>query len=88
MAKKNTTPKQKYIILESRVSREDWGTCDYIGRGSGMFNSVKEAIDALNFVVQEDPEFFSDFQFKVAAITDEVISVCTSTSCTLEIHKD
>lgn len=78
--KKNT---QKYIVL-----------CSDMGRSPQVwdeeFLTVEGAMEAINNVVKEDPEHYDDgiTWFKIAAITDEVITVKLSKDFTLEINKE
>ena len=79
---------QKYFVLVSKQGREFTklecdGPCH-----KEFFDTADEAMANLHATVAEDPEHYGDdfTYFKIAAITDEVITVKLSKDFTLEIQ--
>lgn len=74
---------QKYIVLLSENGR-------ILEVMDEEFWSVDSALDYIHNLVGQDPEHYDDGMayFKIAAVTDEVITVKLSKDFTLEINKE
>lgn len=80
---KSTTNNQKYLIIERYVNRDDWS---FFSREE--YDSVEQAMADINKVVTQDPEYYADIEYKIAAINEFSICVVQNVTCNLEIHKD
>lgn len=84
VTKKPAKIKTKYFIMERSLTREDWSI--FTSR-TNEFDSIKEAMDDLASFVEEDPEYYCDYEFRIAAVTDEIIKVQTELGWMMTLHK-
>lgn len=81
MATKKATV--KYLVLERVKNRVDW----QVGFCGDMFLTAAAAMEAIDEMVEEDPASWDDYEFKLAGINDQVITVKNTTTHELVVSK-
>jgi hypothetical protein len=77
--------KQTYLVLERMKNREDW---EIMLTSKSEFDSIGHAMDVLTTAINADPVYYSDFEFKIAAMNEQLITVQLNTTHEVVVTKE